>query len=211
MSHHYVKPLLLVTLLLGGCASAPQNSDSFVPASDSQPAPATPVKDVKGKHQYVLSLMTAEDWHGAAEQLELITTGHPDLSGPWVNLGIVRTRLGDSAAAEAAFKHALDANARNVEAYNQLGMLYRRSGRLEDARFIYNEGLKQDPDHADLHWNLAILHDRYLPDPAMALAHYEHYQQLTKSDDARLQRWVVELREKMPPTEAESMTAEAKK
>ena len=169
------------------------------------------MKDVKGKYRYALALMADEDWHGAAAELQRITSTHPDLSGPWVNLGIVKTRLGDSAAAGTAFKHALDANARNAEAYNQLGMLYRRSGRLEDARDIYNEGLRQSPDHADLHWNLAILHDRYLPVAKLALTHYERYQQLTKSDDAQLQQWIAQLREQIPATELVKMTAEANK
>ncbi len=202
--------LVFTTVVLPGCASAPRDAD-YIPASDTQQNPGAPVKDVEGKHRYVLSLMAAADWHTAAEQLELITTGHPDLSGPWVNLGIVRTRIGDSAAAEVAFKRALDANAGNTEAYNQLGMLYRRSGRHEEARFIYNEGLKQAPDYADLHWNLAILHDKYLADPALALAHYERYQQLTKSDDTQLQQWIALLREQVPATEPDKMTAEVKK
>ena len=200
--------LVLSTAALSGCAGTPQ-SDSFIPASDHEQSSKAPVKDVKGKYRYALALMTDEDLHGAAAELQRITFTHPNLSGPWVNLGIVKTRLGDSGAAETAFKHALDANARNTEAYNQLGMLYRRSGRLEDAHDIYYEGLRQSPDHANLHWNLAILHDSYLPDAKLALTHYQRYQQLTKSDDAQLQQWIAQLREQIPATELVKMTAEA--
>lgn len=197
-------------MLIAGCASTPR-TDNILPASDTQQKPAAPVKDAEGKHRYVLALMNDENWTEAATELEVLTAARPGLAGPWVNLGIVRTMLGDSAAAESAFKRALDANAGSAEAWNQLGMLYRRSGRLEEARSAYNSGLQSSPNHADLHWNLAILHDRYLPDPVIALAHYERYQQLTKSDDPQLTHWIASLREQVPKAEPAKMTAEAKK
>jgi len=197
-------------MLIAGCASSPR-TDNIVPASDTQQKPATPVKDAEGKHRYVLALMNDENWQAAATELEILTAARPGLAGPWVNLGIVRTMLGDSEAAESAFKRALEANAGSAEAWNQLGMLYRRSGRLEEARSAYNSGLQSSPNHADLHWNLAILHDRYLPDPVIALAHYERYQQLTKSDDPQLTHWIASLREQVPKAEPAKMTAEAKK
>ncbi|MBT8117483.1 MAG: tetratricopeptide repeat protein [Gammaproteobacteria bacterium] len=202
--------LVLAAALLSGCASAPVDNN-VMPTSDTPSKPAAPVKDAEGKHRYVLALMAKEDWHKAAEELEHLTAARPKLPGPWVNLGIVRTMLGDSTAAEAAFKAALDADAGMAEAWNQLGMLYRRSGHLEKARAAYNAGLERSPDHADLHWNLALLHDRHLPDPVLALTHYERYQQLTKSEDPQLQQWITKLREQVPATKPEKMTAEAGK
>ena len=210
MSQTYVKPLLLVAILLSGCASAPVDNP-VLPTSDTPIKSVPPVKDAEGKHRYVLALMEKEEWHKAAEELELLTGARPGLAGPWVNLGIVRTMLGDSDAAELAFKHAVDADAGHAEAWNQLGMLYRRTGRLEEARSAYNAGLEGNPKHSDLHWNLALLHDQYLPEPALALAHYERYQQLTKSDDAQLQQWISTLRKQVPAEPSKKMTAEAKK
>ena len=141
MSQPYVKPLLLVAMLLSGCASAPVDN-TVVPTSDTPTKPVPPVKDAEGKHQYVLALMAKEEWHKAAEELELLTGARPKLAGPWVNLGIVRTMLGDSAAAELAFRRAVDADAGHAEAWNQLGMLYRRTGRLEEAEQQFLMGLK---------------------------------------------------------------------
>ena len=210
MSLRYARHLLLVTVLLQGCASAP-SGENYVPTSDKPQAPAEPVKDAEGKHRYVLALMEKEDWHQAAGELELLTAARPKLSGPWVNLGIVRTMLGDGTAAETAFRQALVANDGNAEAWNQLGMLQRRSGRLEDARASYNAGLQKSPDHAALHWNLAILHDRYLPDPVLALTHYERYRVLAKDQDPRLAVWIAKLREQVPVPVPAKMSAEAQK
>lgn len=202
--------VVLAAAILTGCASAPAGN-SVMPTGDTPSKPAAPVKDAEGKHRYALALMEKEEWHAAAEELELLTAARPKLPGPWINLGIVRNMLGDGAAAEHAFKRALEADAGQAEAWNQLGILYRRSGRLGDAHTSYNAGLKQAPNHADLHWNLAVLHDKYLPDPALALAHYERYQQLTNSDDVQLQQWITQLREQLPAEKPAKMTAETKK
>ncbi|MDX1698341.1 MAG: tetratricopeptide repeat protein, partial [Thiohalobacterales bacterium] len=189
--------ILISGALAAGCAGTPPASN-VMPAGEAPEKPAAPLKDAEDKHRYALALMDREEWHAAATELEQLTTARPKLSGPWVNLGIVRTMLGEASAAEMAFERALDANDRNAEAWNQLGILYRRSNRLEKARAAYSKGLEHAPDHADLHWNLALLHDTHLPDPVLALQHFERYRELTRSDDAQLQQWIAKLREQVP-------------
>jgi len=176
--------LAICIQILIGC------STTHIQANASAQAPAT---ELKTSYQQALQSMQTEQWQTAREQLTLITSQQPSLSGPWINLGITQTMLGEHANAETAFKTALDVNHRNTEACNQLGMLYRRQGRLDEAQFIYEEGLRLDPDNANMHWNLAILYDRYLPNPREALQHYQRYQQLTGSEDPQLQAWITEL------------------
>ena len=202
--------MLFCGALTAGCASTPP-AENVLPAGDELEKPAAPVKDAEGKHRYALALMEKEEWQEAVEELEQLTAARPDLSGPWVNLGIARTMLGQGDAAEVAFEQALEANSRNAEAWNQLGILYRRSNRLEKARAAYTKGLEHAPDHADLHWNLALLHDVHLPDPALALQHFERYRELTGTDDPQLQQWIARLRELVPPEDPAKMTAGAKK
>lgn len=187
---------IIIALLLGGCAGSPQNSTvSIAPGTTEEKIES--VIDVEGEFDAAVQLMKIGDWHAASEKLAVITSVQPQLSGAWMNLGITRSNTGNAAAAEAAFKKAIDANTRQVAAYNELGIIYRRSDRLEDAAFIYNEGLKIDPDNPELHWNLGILYDRYLPNPAQALIHYEHYRLLTQSQDRQLLSWISELREQV--------------
>jgi Flp pilus assembly protein TadD len=195
MSLHYVKTLALtILILLGGCASTPRER-AATPGFDATSAMTGTVTDIEGEFQAALQLMKAEDWHGAVDKLVAITATEPRLSGPWSNLGIARNKIGDTAGAEDAFKKAIEANASQTVAYNELGIIYRRSGRLEEAAAIYNEGLKINPNDEDIHWNLGILYDRYLPNPAQALIHYERYQQLTQSEDSQLLAWISALRE----------------
>jgi tetratricopeptide (TPR) repeat protein len=188
--------VLAIALLLAGCATTPQQT-ALTPAQTSTTSQVTRV-DTESAFRAAVNEMQHEDWHAAAERLQAITAQDPQLPGAWVNLGIAHVQLGDAAAAEADFHHALEVNAQHAESWNQLGMLYRRSNRLEDAQQAYLEALKAAPDHVDAHWNLAILYDRFLPDPAQALAHYTRYQQLTQSTDPQLQQWITGLQEQLP-------------
>lgn len=198
MKHRLALLFLAIGLqFLGGCTTI----------STQMAVTTAPTAEIKTDYQHALESMQAEQWHTASEQLTQITTRQPSLSGPWVNLGITRTMLGDHTGAETAFKKAIDANSRTIEAYNQLGMLYRRHGRLDEAQFIYEEALRRDPDNSNIHWNLGILYDRYLSNPPRALQHYQRYRQLTGSDDPRLLAWIAGLEKR---NHGDNMTAGVK-
>jgi len=179
--------VLFLTLLTSGCSS--------MQSSKAPTRKAVPSTDVIRQYRQSITLMQQEQWQAAVDMLEAITVTQPALSGPWLNLGIAYTKRGNSQGAEDAFKHAIDVNSAHIEAYNQLGILYRRTGRPGEAQFIYESALKLDPDNTSLHWNLAILHDTVLPDPRKALLHYQRYQQLTGADNPQLQSWINTLAE----------------
>lgn len=195
----YASPLLLSALLLAGCAGAPLQESSQAPET-GMPAPARTVPDIDVDKEYrtAVALMQAGDWRAAGARLDSVTAAAPQLASAWTNLGIARIKLGNLDGAHQALQQAIELDSTQAEAWNQLGMLYRRSSRLEEARFSYNEALRHDPGLANAHWNLAILHERYLNDPAQAVTHYEQYQQLTQSGDAQLQQWINSLREQLP-------------
>ena len=190
--------IAICLLLVNGCTNTRAHQAQGI---------ATPTADIKSEYQNALQSMQAEQWQTARDQLTRLTTRQPAFSGPWINLGITETMLGDDSGAEHAFKKAIDTNNRNIEAYNQLGMLYRRHSRFDEAQFIYEEGLRRDPDNSNIHWNLGILYDRYLPNPRQALQHYQRYQKLTGSDDPRLLTWIAELEARNP---GDNVTAEVK-
>jgi Flp pilus assembly protein TadD len=191
--------VFFLTLLTNGCSSM---QSSNAPARKAEPS-----ADVARQYRQAVTLMQQEQWRAAVDMFEAITVKQPALSGPWLNLGIAYTKRGNSQGAEDAFKHAINVNIAHVEAYNQLGILYRRTGRPGEAQLIYDTALKLDPDNTSLHWNLAILQDTVLPDPRKALLHYQRYQQLTGSDNPQLQSWINTLAEH-PLTN--SMTAKVK-
>jgi tetratricopeptide (TPR) repeat protein len=67
----------------------------------------------------------------ALEWLETATQLDPELSDGWVNLGVVRRRLGDLEGAETAYQRALQEDASTSAAYHNLAALYRLLGQEE--------------------------------------------------------------------------------
>jgi len=203
--------LLLCCALLSGCAGVPAPPESETATAGAAAAPAVVIEDVDAAFAESLQLMQTGDWNTAADRLTAITATEPKASGAWTNLGITQVKLGDSAAAETAFRKAIDSNRRQVEAWNQLGMLQRRAGRLEEAAASWQAALEIDPLHADAHWNLAILYDRHQPDPAQALAHYTQYRELTRSDDPQLAQWIAAQQALLPPPETQEIKVTVEK
>jgi tetratricopeptide (TPR) repeat protein len=201
--------LMSSSLLLTGCAGAPSQQKDTPAQAVTGSVTRVSSADVEPAFQAAIRSMQAEDWQTAVTQLETLTAQNPGLAGAWANLGIAHVQIGNATAAESDFRHALDLNPKLADAWNQLGMLYRRANRLEEANNAWQQALAADPKHVDANWNLAILYDRYLTDPAQALAHYTRYQELTQSTDPQLQQWISALQEQLQAPE--KMTAGAAK
>lgn len=162
-----------------------------------RPAPAIAGISPEMEHSYrqSIELMQKKQWKQAKAALASFTEQYPQHAGPWLNLGIARMNLGEDEAAESAFRTAIGKNRENPVAYNKLGILYRHSGQLDKALDMYERALKVSPDYPDTHWNIGILYDVYLSNTDLALQHYIRYQQLTGSDDPKLQGWISTLQE----------------
>ena len=171
--------LILALLLSGGCATAPGMS------ARQEPVDVTPA--LREHYHQAIEAMKAGQWETAISGLESITRENDRLSGPYLNLGIAYSHAGDREKAIAALQTSIERNPVNPIAYNQLGILYRQSGEFERARTMYESALQADPACADAQWNLGVLNDLYLQQPAEAQEHYERYRQLTEADERELQ------------------------
>ena len=178
--------LLAALLVVQGCSPV-----------QMRPAPTVAVISPEMEHSYrqSIELMQKKQWKQAEAALASFTEQYPQHAGPWLNLGIARMNLGEDEAAESAFRTAIGNNRENPVAYNKLGILYRHSGQLDKALDMYERALKASPDYPDTHWNIGILYDVYLSNAELALRHYIRYQQLTGSDDPKLQGWISTLQE----------------
>jgi tetratricopeptide (TPR) repeat protein len=125
-----------------------------------------------------------------------LTRAHPELSGPYANLGIVYFRLGKLPEATEALEKAIAINPDRAAYHNQLGIVYRQSGQLDKAREAYSRSLQIDPNYLNTHLNLGILYDLYLQDQDKALQHYERYQALLPTADAQVNKWIVDLKQR---------------
>lgn len=115
--------------------------------------------------------------------LETVAEAAPDLSAPRIDLGIAYHRSGNLEAAETQLKKALAINAAHPVALNELGIVYRQTARLDEARRSYEAALNIYPGFHYARRNLAVLCDLYLDDLNCALENYEAYVAMVSSDD----------------------------
>jgi len=198
-----------IALILGGCAgvpSAPPPSDAAadrVPEAQS-PAPATPSSAAQTHFDAALDLMRRGLDEEAATAFFAMTRAYPDFTAPLLNLAIIRAQAGRTEEAENALLQALERDPDNVLAADMLGVLYREAGRFDEAREAYEQALVIDPSRADTHYNLGILYDLYLQAPRKALAHYELNRHYGGEDNAVVERWLADLRQRLAAEHAPS-------
>lgn len=125
--------------------------------------------------------------------LEQVATEAPDLSAPRIDLGIAQHRAGDLAAAESNLLLALESNPEQPVAHNELGIIYRKTGRFAEARRSYEAALAVYPGFHFARRNLAILCDLYLADLDCALDNYEAYMETVPGDE-EASMWIADIR-----------------
>jgi len=190
-------------LLLGlaGCATAPSPSmPAGTPAVARVSEPAVSPA-VQREFADALGAMKLEHYPEAERALLGLTRAHPELSGPYANLGVVYFRQGKLSEATEALKRAIDINPGRAAYYNQLGVVYRQSGQFVQAREAYSQALRVDPNYRRAHLNLGILYDLYLQDLGKALQHYERYQALASPADAQVAKWIIDLKQRSQAAE----------
>lgn len=70
--------------------------------------------------------------------------------------GKMLERQNDLMGAIEQYKNALAADPRMIQAYNRLGIIYQKLGKLEDVEQILRQGIRLHPDSAMLHNNLGF-------------------------------------------------------
>lgn len=192
---------------LQGCTSmAPRKAAARSGAQAEAGQQLSPVSaSAERAYQHALAVMKAGQ-DSKAEALLLAFSGeHPQLAGPYVNLGIIYCRSGRLEQAEQTLRHALQLNPARADAYNQLGIVLRYRGRFEQARGAYEQALKLDANYSYAHLNLGILYDLYLFAPGKALAQYQRYQDLHAGDDQQVDKWIIELKRRVQSSQKTAM------
>jgi len=123
-----------------------------------------------------------------------LTRSHPDLGGPHANLGIVYRQTGRLDLAVSELESAVKCNPQQPVFWNQLGIAYRQQGQFAKARDAYEHALSIDPGYPAPILNLGILFDLYLWDSKRALELYDRYLALTPGGDAKVSKWVADLK-----------------
>ena len=149
--------------------------------------------DVRIEYETALSLLDQGRHDEGIALLERVAAATPELSAPRIDLGVAQHRAGDLEAAEASLLLALEVNPEQPVAHNELGIIYRKTGRFLDARESYESALAVYPGFHFARRNLAILCDLYLADLDCALENYEAYMETVPSDE-EASMWIADLR-----------------
>lgn len=206
--HPLLVCLVLLTAIFAGCATSLPSTGvrAPVPASAVESKPESAVNPaVQRDFAGALGAMKLGRYQDAERMLLALTRAHPELSGPYANLGIVYFRLGKMSDATEALEKAIAINPDRAAYFNQLGIVYRQSGQLDKAREAYAKALQIDSNYLNTHLNLGILYDLYLQDQGKALQHYERYQALLPSADAQVNKWIVDLKQRQQTADKTAM------
>lgn len=200
------RPLqVLLALILAGCAAtAPQQQPGA--RIEIQEAVGFTITEearigaaVREDYQTALDLLENEREQQGIELLRQVAEEAPSLSAPRIDLGIAYHRMGDLKAAETELLAARALNPEHPIVHNELGIVYRKTGRFDEARRSYETALEIYPGFHYARRNLAILCDLYLADPECALANYEAYMKtVTADEEAAI--WIADIRNRLGET-----------
>lgn len=185
---------LALALILSACSQDPVKQDTAA-ANQIDTTDTTQIvvgDNVKLMFTRALTHLEQQEYDEGIALLEALTENERRLAAPYVNLGIAYSRTGKTKKAEHNFGRALRLDVGHAVANNELGLLYRKTGRFNAARTVYQNALIKHPDYLPVRKNLGILCELYLHDLACALEQYKAYLEYAP-DEETVARWAAEL------------------
>lgn len=152
--------------------------------------------DVEDDFKGAIVLMQEDKNAQAVSVLKSVIEREKRLPAPYVNIAIAYNRLGDTSAAEENLISALKLDIGHPEANNELGLLYRKSGKFKAARTAYENAIKEHPEYLPAIRNLGVLCDLYMHDYDCALRQFEDYLELAP-DDETVSLWIVDVKRRL--------------
>ena len=152
--------------------------------------------EARSDYERAISLLRSERHREGIAVLREITESTPDATVPYIDLGIAYADVGDFELAEEALKTAELLSPEHPIVKNELGILYRKTGRFAEARASYEQALAIFQDFHFARRNLAVLCDLYLADLDCALSNYRSYLESVGSD-SEVEIWVADLENRL--------------
>lgn len=193
----YIKKyfVFLLCITLYACAAGDMKQDQDVTAK-TKISHVDVDSDVEQDFNSAIELMQQDKYAQAVAVLKTVIEREQRLPAPYVNLAMAYNKLGDTELAEENLINALKLDIGHPVANNELGLLYRKSGKFNAARTAYENAIKQNPDYLPVKKNLGVLCDLYLHDYECALAQFEDYLEI-KPEDKTVAIWVADVKQRL--------------
>jgi len=190
--------VVIVSLSLFSCAGggAEVKDDAVVSYKKKTTRYLDIDSDVEDDFKGAIVLMQEDKNAQAVSVLKSVIEREKRLPAPYVNIAIAYNRLGDTRAAEENLISALKLDIGHPVANNELGLLYRKSGKFKAARTAYENAIKEHPEYLPAIRNLGVLCDLYMHDYTCALQQFEDYLEL-KPDDKTVAIWVADVKRRL--------------
>lgn len=194
-------PVVLM-LVLAGCAAAPSKEEVHRPAEAENrvaaEVPTQPVMppDVSEDFEEAVRHLQAEDYEKGIELLKKITARWINDAAPYINLAMAYQKVGNLPLAEESLKKALAITPEHPVANNEYGLIYRKTGRFNEARMAYEKTLQGQPAFLPARKNLAILCDLYLRDFDCAIENYRLYSAAMPADKS-VRIWIADVEKRL--------------
>lgn len=115
----------------------------------------------------------ATEMQSAILNMEARVTANPDDYQAWVQLGHLYYDSDQPDKAIKAYTRSLEMHDGDANLLTDLGTMYRRAGKPEEAVKFFDQAITKDPSHLTARFNkgVVLMHD--LNDPAAAIASWE--------------------------------------
>ncbi len=140
-----------------------------------------------------INLMNQGQLDQALTAFTAMTQAYPMLSGPFANMGVIYCHQEEWDKATQSLTMAIEKNAKNLKALNQLGFAWRNMGKFEEAEKAYLQAIKVDPQFSESYLNIGILYDIYMGKFVQASDYYQKYQSLQSEPNRQVAGWIVDI------------------
>jgi len=194
--------IMMSALVFGGCnaTTKPKRATSNIQIEEAVGFTITEEviisEDVRLKYYEALNYLNEGQLERGIVMLEEVVETAPLVTAPRIDLGMAQHRNDDLEAAESNLLKALELNASHPVAHNELGIVYRKTGRFSEAKQHYEAAIAVYPGYHHARRNLAILCDLYIGDLDCALNQYEAYMATVPADE-EASMWIADLRNRM--------------
>jgi Tfp pilus assembly protein PilF len=183
--------VVILSMLMNACAIEPARKST---ASDIKDIVVD--NEVQQDFDRAVQSLNEREYDKAIALLNSVIEKEQRLPAPYINMAMAYRYKDDDKQAEEYLMKALDIDLAHPVANNELGLLYRKLGRFDDARKAYTNALTKNPDYLPVIKNLGILCDLYIRDLECALEQYEKYQEEVPEDES-VQIWIADLKNRM--------------